>query len=233
MIPILRCDVGGARALGPGVPEYGEVGAVEVVEAALAQPLEHVLLHRFPGDAQEGADQRRPERLCVDIDAVTADGWNLDCASVPSTRKSSESVPTKAHEDLSPRARSRAQICVGWGLPGIQSIARRRRSWFRRALPLGQFAAGRQPPDRVALAERHGNTVDRGLPVRAQLLIILEEDVDGYAAELVVWESDGRQLRPDPRGHEVVVERNNRDVPRNVEARVRQGLVGAEGQRGR
>jgi hypothetical protein len=26
-----------------------------------------VLLDRLPGDAQEGADQRRPEWLCVDL----------------------------------------------------------------------------------------------------------------------------------------------------------------------
>jgi len=36
---------------------------IEVVEAALVQPLEHVPLHGLPGDAQERTDQRRPKRL--------------------------------------------------------------------------------------------------------------------------------------------------------------------------
>ena len=53
------------------------------------------------------------------------------------------------------------------------------------------------------------------------------------AAELVVRESDRRQLRPDPRGHEVVVERHDRHVGRDVEACVGERLVGAEGERGR
>jgi hypothetical protein len=49
--------------LRPGVVEDARVGGVEVVEAALVQPLEHVPLHRLPGHAEERADQRRPERL--------------------------------------------------------------------------------------------------------------------------------------------------------------------------
>ncbi len=44
-------DVGRTRALRSRVSEHGEVGAVEVVEAALMQPLEHVLLDRLPGNA--------------------------------------------------------------------------------------------------------------------------------------------------------------------------------------
>jgi len=46
-----------------GVLEDVQVRRVEVVEAALVQPLEHVALHRLPGHAQERADQRRSERL--------------------------------------------------------------------------------------------------------------------------------------------------------------------------
>ena len=55
-------QLGGSRALGSGVLEDVQVGGVEIAEAALVQPLEHVLLHRLPGHAQERADQRRPER---------------------------------------------------------------------------------------------------------------------------------------------------------------------------
>ena len=54
-------QLGGPRALRSGVLEDVQVGRVEVVEAALVQPLEHVPLHRLPGHAQERADQRRPE----------------------------------------------------------------------------------------------------------------------------------------------------------------------------
>ena len=71
--------------------------------------------------------------------------------------------------------------------------------------------------------------MDSRLPVRGYLLILAEEDVDGYAAELVVWERDRRELRPDPRGNEIVVERHDRDVLRDVEACIGEGLVGAEG----
>ena len=63
-------QLGGPRALRPRVLEDGQVGGVEVVEAALVQALEHVPLYRFPGDAQERADQRRPERPCVGSDCV-------------------------------------------------------------------------------------------------------------------------------------------------------------------
>ena len=42
-------QLGGPRALRPGVPEDVQVRRVEVVEAALVQPLEHVPLDRFPG----------------------------------------------------------------------------------------------------------------------------------------------------------------------------------------
>ena len=54
--PHLGRDVRWPCTLWSWVSEYGEVGAVEVVEAALAQALKHVLLDRFPRDAQEGAD---------------------------------------------------------------------------------------------------------------------------------------------------------------------------------
>src|SRR5215211_3279063 len=56
-------QLGGPRALWSRVLEDVEIGGIEVVEAALVQPLEHVPLHRLPGDAQERADQWRPERL--------------------------------------------------------------------------------------------------------------------------------------------------------------------------
>jgi hypothetical protein len=41
------------------------VRGVEVVEAALVEPLQHVPLERFPRHAQEGADQRRSERALI------------------------------------------------------------------------------------------------------------------------------------------------------------------------
>jgi hypothetical protein len=44
-----------------GVLEDVEVRRLDVAEAALVQPLEHPLLHGFPGQAQERADQGRPE----------------------------------------------------------------------------------------------------------------------------------------------------------------------------
>jgi hypothetical protein len=40
-----------------------QVGGVEVGEAVCVQSLEHVLLHGFPGLAQEGADHWRAERV--------------------------------------------------------------------------------------------------------------------------------------------------------------------------
>ena len=56
-------QIGRPRTLRSGVLEDDQVCGVEVGEAALVQPLEHVPLHRLPGHAQEGANQRRPERL--------------------------------------------------------------------------------------------------------------------------------------------------------------------------
>ena len=53
----------GPRPLRAGVLEDVQMRRVEVVEAALVQPLEHAPLHRLPGQAQERADQRRPERV--------------------------------------------------------------------------------------------------------------------------------------------------------------------------
>ena len=45
------------------VLEDVEVCGVEVVEAVLVEPLEHASLDCLPGQTQERADQRRPERL--------------------------------------------------------------------------------------------------------------------------------------------------------------------------
>ena len=53
----------GPRILRSRVLEDVEVCRIEVVEAALVEPLEHVPLNRLPGQAQERADQRRPERV--------------------------------------------------------------------------------------------------------------------------------------------------------------------------
>ena len=52
-------------ALRAGVLKDGQMRGVEVVEAVLVQAFEHVPLDRFPRDAQQGADQRRPERSLV------------------------------------------------------------------------------------------------------------------------------------------------------------------------
>ena len=56
-------QLGRPRPLRSRVPEDLEVRRVEVVEAALVQPLEHSALHGFPRHPQERADQRRPEGL--------------------------------------------------------------------------------------------------------------------------------------------------------------------------
>ena len=54
-------ELRGPRALGARVLEDGQVRGVEVVEAALVQPLEHAPLHGLPGHAEQRADQRRAE----------------------------------------------------------------------------------------------------------------------------------------------------------------------------
>jgi len=56
-------QLGRPCTLWSGVLEDVQVRRVEVGEAAFVHPLEHAPLHRLPGDAQERADQRRPERL--------------------------------------------------------------------------------------------------------------------------------------------------------------------------
>jgi hypothetical protein len=58
--PQPRRQLGRPRALGPRVLEDVHVRRVEVVEAVLVQGREHTPLHRFPGHAQERADQGRP-----------------------------------------------------------------------------------------------------------------------------------------------------------------------------
>src|SRR4051794_575844 len=56
---------GRPRSLWSGVVEDREVRGVEVVEPGCVQAVEHVLLHGLPRGTEEGADERRPERLLL------------------------------------------------------------------------------------------------------------------------------------------------------------------------
>jgi len=61
-----RGELGRPRALRSRVLEDVQVGAVEVIEAALVQPLEHLPLYGFPGEPQERTDQRWPDRVLLE-----------------------------------------------------------------------------------------------------------------------------------------------------------------------
>jgi hypothetical protein len=56
-------QLGGPGTLRSRILEDVQVGGVEVGETALVQPFEHVPLHQLPGKTQQGADQRRPDRV--------------------------------------------------------------------------------------------------------------------------------------------------------------------------